>query len=174
MELFIICIQLLVVRLIDITIGTVRTLFLVRNKNKIAAICGFFEVLIWFYAVDSALNNEINSIWIPISYAAGFSLGTLLGTIIAKKFINPLVSVQIISNKLTKKEITNIKDKGYGVSVIKLENNEHKNSKMLIIETHHYNLKHLMKLISSIDNKAFIFINDIRNYYNGYINLKSK
>ncbi len=165
MNLLFICIQLFTIRLIDITIGTIRTLFIVKNKNIIASICGFFEVLIWFYAVDSALNNGLDSIWIPIAYAAGYSVGTLLGTSLAKIFLNPLISVQIISKQITKENINLIKNNGYGLSIIKLENNK---SKLVIIETHHHQLKKLSKLMNKIDNKAFIYINDIRNHYKGY------
>ena len=77
--MIILCFKIFLARILDVTIGTIRTMFIVKGNKIIASIFAFFELIIWYYAAREALNTEINSILIPISYALGFGVGTYLG-----------------------------------------------------------------------------------------------
>ena len=67
MELLILCFKIFFVRIIDVSLGTFRTMETVKGKTKEATIIGFFELLIWFLIVKEALNTTSNSIFIAIS-----------------------------------------------------------------------------------------------------------
>ena len=112
MELFFLCLKVFVVRIIDVSLGTFRTMQMVKGKAIFATLIGFFEILIWFLVVKEAINTDSNSIFIALSYAGGFATGTYLGMYIADKYIEELLSIQIIttdyknlSDALTKNEI---------------------------------------------------------------------
>ena len=90
--MILLCLKIFLARIIDVSLGTVRTYFIVKGKRTIAAIIAFVEIFIWFYAAREALNTEITSIFIVISYAAGYATGTYLGTIINEMFISGFVS----------------------------------------------------------------------------------
>ena len=78
------CIGIFCARLIDVSLGTVRTILSVKGKTIFATIIAFFEVLIWFMVARQALNTDIESFWIPLAYSAGFATRTLLGIVISK------------------------------------------------------------------------------------------
>ena len=90
MEVLFLCIKIFVVRILDVSLGTCRTVMVVKGKTLYATIIGFIEVFIWFLIVREALNTDVESIWIAISYSLGFATGTYLGGIISKKLIKSL------------------------------------------------------------------------------------
>lgn len=44
-------------RILDVSIGTVRTILVFRSHRIWAAVLGFFEVLIWLVAAGSVIQN---------------------------------------------------------------------------------------------------------------------
>ena len=108
MKLFLLCLKIFSARIIDVSMNTIRTVYIVKEKRFIATIIAFFEVLIWFEVARTALNTKITSFLIPISYAAGYATGTYIGTLISSKFIKGHYTINIISNKINAKEIIRI------------------------------------------------------------------
>lgn len=160
------CIKIFFARILDVSIGTARTILLVKGRTIIVAIMAFIEVIIWFLIAREALNTDISSIWIPIAYAGGFASGTLLGSYVSQRLIQGFVGVEIISTTISKKDIKKIRDHGFAVTEIKLEDN---NKIMLFIEINKKNLKSLTDLLKSIDSKAFIVVNETKYINNGFI-----
>ena len=171
MELFLLCIKIFFARIVDVSMGTVRTIFTVRGKTIIAGIIAFIEVCIWFVIVKEALNTEVKSIWIIISYSGGYAAGTIIGTFISKKFINSLITIEVFTSHINEENINILRDNGYGVSVVPTKYNydkkTHKN--ILFITLNSRNLKKLKEIICEIDKKAFMVINESKIVYNGFI-----
>ena len=92
------CIKIFLVRILDVSLGTFRTILIVKGKKAIASIVGFIEVAIWFAIVREALNVSDASIWIIIAYAGGFATGTFIGSFLSEKFIEGNFGVQVITN----------------------------------------------------------------------------
>ena len=109
MKLLLLCIKIFFARILDVSLGTVKTVFIVKEKRIISTIIAFVEVLIWFEVARTALNTEINSFLIPISYAGGYATGTYIGTLISTKFIKGHYTVTIISNNIDSTKIKKIK-----------------------------------------------------------------
>ena len=158
------CIKIFLVRILDVSLGTIRTLMTVKNKNLIASLIGFVEITVWFLVVKEALNTTNNSLFIVFSYALGFSTGTYIGGIISNRYIKSYITVQVITSN---KNLENIlRQNKYGVTTINIEN---KNQKMLIIQTNNKSTEELKTLINNHDPKAFIVINEIKYLQNGFI-----
>ena len=85
MSLFFLCLKIFIVRIVDVSLGTICTILTVRNKRKLAALLGFIEIFIWFVIVKEALNTDSTSIFIAISYAGGFATGTYIGSFLSEK-----------------------------------------------------------------------------------------
>lgn len=171
MTIFLLCLKIFFARIIDVTLGTIRTVYTVKGRTLIAGIIAFIEISIWFTIVKEALNTELQSIWIIISYAGGYATGTILGTSISNKFINSLITVEVITCLATKNNIEKIRNNGFGVSIVDTVNNykEDENKKILYITLNSRHLDELKKEIKEIDPKAFIVINESKIVQNGYI-----
>ena len=158
------CIKIFLVRILDVSLGTIRTIMTVKNKNIIASIIGFVEVTVWFLVVKEALNTNNNSIFIVFSYALGFSTGTYIGGLISNKYIKGYTSVQVIT---TNEKLENIiRNNKYGITKINIEN---QNQIMFIIQINNKSLDELKKIINKYDPKAFVVINETKYIQNGFI-----
>ena len=116
--MLVLCLTVFFGRIIDVTLGTIRTLLTVKGKRLIAAAIGFVEVTIWFLVVKEALNTDIKSIWIAFSYAGGYALGTFIGTTLSNKLIDGKISAQVIINSDSINEVEKIRKAGFAVSQI--------------------------------------------------------
>ena len=96
----ILCLIVCFGRIIDVALGTTRTVFTVRGKPYIAAIIGFIEAALWFLIVREALSYKavgLETYFIALSYALGYACGTYLGGMVTSKLITSKINVQIIA-----------------------------------------------------------------------------
>ena len=163
------CIKIFLVRIIDVSLGTVRTIFSVKGQSLIASLIGFIEITVWFLIVREALNTDANGLWITLSYAGGFSAGTYIGGILSNKFINGNLGVQIITEDKDNSMINALRKEGYAVSVIDVKGQNNQGKYMLFIEITNKNFDHLQKVVKQIDPKAYIVVNETKFVQNGYL-----
>lgn len=166
MEIILLCIKIFLVRIIDVSLGTARTIIMVKGKSLIASLIGLIEVFIWFIIVKEALNTTESGILIAISYSLGFAVGTYIGSILTNKFIEGTLGVEVITKK--ERIINTIRKNGYAVSVLNVNGQEKTKKYMLIIEIKNKKLAHLKELIQRLDKNAFIMINETKLVHNGY------
>lgn len=171
MTTFFMCIKIFCARLIDVSLGTFRTINTVKGKDLVAALIGLVEITVWFLIVKEALNTDNNSIWIVIAYALGFSVGTYMGGKISKRFIKSNLEVQVILSSKDNNIVNKIREEGYGVTTIVV--NGSKNEKyMLYIQIKNQSLEHLKDIIKKLDKKAFMVINETKYVENGYFSVE--
>lgn len=165
------CIKIFLARIVDVSLGTIRTVLVVKGNRVTPAVVAFFEVFIWFIVAREALNTELNSWLIPIFYSAGYASGTYIGGFISNNFVDGLIGVQVITKeKGSIKMIKEIRNKGFGVSVVDLKNTQDNEKKdMLIIQLNKSKLKKLTHIIRTNDPDAFVVINDTKYVQNGII-----
>lgn len=169
MELFLLCLKIFFVRILDVSMGTLRTVITVKGKTLYASMVGFIEVFIWFLVVREALNTPETSIWIAVAYSAGFATGTYIGGILSKKLISGNLGVQVITSNTSM--IESLRNQGFGVTVIDVEGKDKDTNKyMLFIQINKKSINHLQKLIKDIDSSAFIVVNETKYVENGFIN----
>ena len=162
MSLLLTCIKIFFARILDVSLNTIRTTYVLRGKTLIVAIIAFLEITIWFLVARTALNVELN-VLIVISYSGGYTMGTIIGTIITNSYIKTNIEVIIISNKI--KNTNKIKNNKFGVSILEKSNNK----TVLLIETNKKRLDELTNLINKLDSKAFITIKETKSIINGYM-----
>ena len=73
-----------VLRIFDVSLDTMRIIFMTRGYRNIAPIIGFFEILIWIVAITRIMQNLNN--WVTyVAYAAGFATGNYVGMLLDEK-----------------------------------------------------------------------------------------
>ena len=169
MALFWLCFKIFFVRIIDVSLGTVRTIITVKGRRTLASMVGFIEVFVWFIIVKEALNTTETSIWIAIAYSFGFATGTYIGSVLSDIFISGTLGVQIVTSNHNNEVIERIRNEGYGVSVVDVIGKEdHINKYMLFIEIDKKRINSLKTLIKKLDSKAFMVVNETKYVHNGY------
>ena len=168
MTLFILCTKIFLARVFNVSLSTFVTILNVKGEKIKATIIGFIDMIIWFLAVREALNTDIESIWIALSYAGGYATGTYIGGTLSGLLIKGKISVQVILNYLPLEETEKIRDAGYAVSQIECTGKEGSKKSMLFIEVDKKKLSELKELIKKIDKNAFIVVNETKFVENGF------
>ena len=168
----ILCIIVCIGRIVDVALGTTRTIFTVKGKSHIAAIIGFIEAILWFLIVREALSYQaegMETYLIAISYALGYALGTFTGGFITSKFIRTKINVQIISSHKNEQLVSALSSAGFGATILIAKGSTKKEDRyMILIETDNRQLKLLKTIIADNDPNAFVSISDIKSTQNGY------
>lgn len=171
MDLFLMCIKIFFARLIDVSLGTFRTINTVKGKDLIASLIGLIEITVWFLVVKEALNTNNNSYFVVAAYALGFSVGTYIGGKISKIFIRSNLEVQVILSNKDDNIVKKIRENGYGVTAIEVKGSKDVKY-MLYIQIRHNTLENLKKIIKKLDSKAFIVVNETKYVENGYFGVE--
>lgn len=169
MQTIFLCFKIFIARLVDVSLGTIRTIYTVKEKNILASLIGLVEVTVWFLVVKEALNTDNDSFYIVFSYASGFAIGTYIGGVLSNKFIKMKLGVQVITTKRDDYIIKKIRKSGYAVSILNVEGNSKKYMLYIQIDSNNYNK--LINLIKELDSKAFIVVNETKYVKNGYFGI---
>ena len=87
-------------RILDVSCGTVRILFIVRGKRAMAAAIGFLEVMVYLTALGRVLGGGREMTLIQmIVYCSGFSAGNYIGSLLEEKLLNAYVMVELIMDR---------------------------------------------------------------------------
>jgi len=72
-------------RIVDVTIGTMRTIMVVSGRVSLAVVLGFFELLIWATAVSQVILMVPDHPILLVPYAAGFAAGNAVGILLERR-----------------------------------------------------------------------------------------
>ena len=159
------CVIIFFARIVDVCMGTFRTVCIVKGKKVTAATIAFFEVLVWFFVAREALTGDIDSIFIPIAWALGFATGNYLGIFLSQHFIGGHLTLNIVSAVMNETHIEILKLAGFGVSVLNSEDDK----MIILVQIDKKRLKKLQDLLDEIDPNAFIIANETKYVHNGFI-----
>jgi len=104
-------------RIADVSIGTIRLIFISRGLKYLAPIVGFFEILIWLLAIGQIMKNLSNPACY-IAYAGGFAMGNFVGMWIAEKLSLGAVLIRVVTKKDAAELVEYLKSADYGVTSV--------------------------------------------------------
>jgi uncharacterized protein YebE (UPF0316 family) len=104
-------------RICDVSLDTLRVLFAVRGARWVASGLGFFQALIWIFAVGNAMKH-LDSFWHVLGYAGGFAAGTLVGVMIEGYLAYGLATVHIVSRHGGVEIAEAMRERGFGVTEV--------------------------------------------------------
>ena len=114
---FVIPFLIFIARIADVSMGTVRVIFVSRGFKYLAPIVGFFEILIWLMAIGQIMKNLSNPACY-IAYAGGFAMGNYVGICIAEKLSLGMVLIRVISKMDALPLVEYLKSQDYGVTSV--------------------------------------------------------
>lgn len=170
MNIFIQALFVFFARIMDVSIGTLRTILLVRGYRKIAAVLGFFEVLIYLIVLGKVVGN-INQPVLIIAYCLGYASGNFVGSKIEERISIGRLSAQVILKDQNPEMIEKLRQAGFGVTIIEGEGKEGK-SYLLYVIIERKKVNAMFEIIDKCDCAAFVTTTDVRSSYGGYFQPK--
>lgn len=153
-------------RIVDVSIGTMRIIFLSRGMKLLAPFCGFFEVFVWLLAIGQIMQN-LDS-WVNMfAFAGGFCTGNYVGMLIEERLAIGLLSVWVITRNDATELIRELKEAQYGLTRVAARG-LHGDVRILILVIRRKNLGGVQRLIEQCQPEAFITIQDIRSVKGGF------
>jgi uncharacterized protein YebE (UPF0316 family) len=154
-------------RLTDVSMGTVRTIMVMRGMRKVAALIGFVEVSIWVVAISRVIGN-VDSIWSVLGYSGGFAAGTLLGMWIEDKLALGHVYVHVISMDKGLEIAHQIRKAGHGATQMQAEG---RTGPVHLIEVvaPRRQVKNILRLVNQVDAESFVTVEEARQVMRGYL-----
>ncbi|NIM91799.1 MAG: DUF2179 domain-containing protein [Candidatus Aminicenantes bacterium] len=157
-------------RILDVSLGTVRIIFVSRGLKYLAPLVGFFEVIIWLLAIRVIIQN-LNNVACYIAYGAGFAMGTFIGLQIEKKIAIGNSIIRVITKKDATELIEHLREKDYGITSIDAQDLRGKVHVIYIIIRRH-DIENVAGIIREFNPQAFYTIEDIRLVSRGIFPLR--
>lgn len=154
-------------RFADVTLMTMRIIFTSQGKYKIAPLVGFVEVFIWLVAMSQVFSNLTN-VWYYIAYSAGFAAGTWTGMYLERKLKLGLYNLQVITKVEPVVLIKELKERGYGVTVMVAEGVDGRKSFINII-IKKKNFTHVSHILEEICPDAFVSVSNVHSVKGGIL-----
>ena len=143
-------------RICDVSLGTLRTMFTVQGKKYLSAGIGFVEVGIWVVAIRQVFS-QLDNPWNILGYALGFATGTFLGIVIEQKLGLGYTQMIVISKHHPDAIADALRLKKFGVTMIPGEGGS--GGMALITSVIRRNrTKEFHDIVDGIDHEAFISI----------------
>jgi len=152
-------------RICDVSIGTVRIIFVSKGYRYLAPLLGFFEVFIWLMAMTRILQN-LDRWYYYLAYCGGFATGNFIGIILEEKIAIGHVAVRVISRIPADDLIKQLKDAGYGVTFHTAEGST---GTVEVVYTiiKRPELQATLTLINQFNPKAFYTIEEVKTVNEG-------
>lgn len=156
-------------KIIEVSIGTLRSILIIKGYRKIAVLLALVEIAIWVFVASRVIVGLTESPYKGIAYSLGFAAGVWFGSILEEKLAFGKILVQVITTEEKGNVVcATLRSQGLGVTTLDAKGKDVKR-KVLMIYTNRRGSKEISKEILAIDPNAMIVKNDISSLTGGHI-----
>jgi uncharacterized protein YebE (UPF0316 family) len=167
-NVFLAFLLIFILRIIDVGLGTIRTVFILQGRKEVAALIGFVEVTVFIFAISQAIAGIGHSWVLMLAYSGGFASGTYLGLLIEAKFAMGFAQVRIISQSRGEDIIQALWEANHGATLVE-GNGRQGPVDMVFSIVPRRAIQHCVTLASAIDPDCFVSVSDSRYLFRGYM-----
>lgn len=151
---------IILARTIDVSLGTVRTICVVRGYRTVSAVLGFFEVVIWLVAISGVLV-DIN--WIKIlAFGVGFASGNAVGVWIEQRVALGQQMLWIISKRRAHSVAFALRMAGYAVTELNGRGGRGP-VRISVTIVSRKRTNRVIAMAKSVDPEVFVSVEDVRH-----------
>jgi len=147
-------------RIMDVSIGTIRLIFISRGFKLYAPILGFVEVLVWLLAIQQIFNN-LSNMWCYLAYAGGFATGTYVGMVLEERLSVGKVLLQVITKRDAKPLLKKLKDNRF-IFTSHGAQGPKGNVRTILLVIERTDLEEVITIIKKFHPNSFYSVQDVR------------
>lgn len=151
---------ILLARVVDVSMDTVRVILVTKGYRKMAPIIGFVQALIWLVTITRIMVHLDNPL-AYVGYAAGFGLGTYVGMMIEGKLALGYELIRVITKVGADELVLKLREKGYPVTSVPGYGRDGEVGVLFVIMKRKVN-KDVISIINEFNPNAFYTIEDMR------------
>src|SRR5262249_19829444 len=146
-------------RITDVTLDTIRTVAIVQGRRTFAATLGFFEAVVYICAVAKVLLNMDHPVY-ALAYGVGYASGTFLGITIEQR----LAFGQQVASLITRKGLELAKAlRAAGYRLVEVKGHTRDGDLTIVyVEIARRLAQRLVRDATAVDDSCFCIINDVR------------
>ncbi|HEU4318655.1 MAG TPA: DUF5698 domain-containing protein [Acidimicrobiia bacterium] len=145
-------------RTLDVGISTVRIVVLGRGRRGLAAGLGFVEAIVWVVAVARVLDG-IDDPARMVAFAAGFALGTYLGSKVEEWLAIGQCVIRIVAPVDSQQVAPRLRDLGFGATVFNGDGMDGE-VRLTFCVVDRRQLTKVKRLISEVNPYAYVTVDD--------------
>jgi uncharacterized protein YebE (UPF0316 family) len=153
-------------RVIDMSLDTLRVLFIIRERRAAAWVAGFVQSSLWVIAITSVLANLDNPLNL-LAYAAGFATGSVVGLTIEERLAVGFGHLRVISSHRGAAVAEAVRQAGYAVTELAGRGKDGTVS-VLTCSVRRRDLTGVQRTIAQIDPEAFVAVQDVTPLHRGF------
>lgn len=158
---WVIVLLIILARVVDVSLGTLRVVFVSRGMKWLAPVTGFFEVLVWITAIAQIMRN-LDS-WVTyVAYAFGYALGTFIGIQVEERLAFGTVLLRIVPQADATLLADRLRERGYRVTSLAAEGVRGPVT-VLFSVLRRAQLPVALGLVKAFNPRAFYTIEDVRS-----------
>jgi uncharacterized protein YebE (UPF0316 family) len=157
---------ILIARIVETSLETVRTIYIARGHADLAAYIGIVKTGIWLLSTGLVLTN-LSDFWNLFAYLAGYGIGTLLGMAIEKMISLGHVIVRLITPEDPQPLISELSVLGYGMTRIEGSGSCSGTVSIIFMIVPRPELGRLLAVISEKYPKVLYTVEDVRGVKEG-------
>ena len=150
---------IIALRLVDVSLGTVRIIMLSRRYRLLPAVIGFVEVFTWLVAATMVFSN-LNSPPRMLAYAGGFGLGTYLGTLLESWLAVGTTMMRIVSPSASPQVDEALRQAGFAVTVVNADGRDGE-VRLAFTIIPRRRTREALNIVHDLDPAAFVTLQDI-------------
>lgn len=154
-------------RIIDVSLGTVRMILTIRGDKLIASLVGFFEIMVYIFALDLVLKQLDDPIKF-LAYGLGFASGIYIGTLVEEKMALGFRGLQAILSRDNAHIVEALRAEGYAITTWNGMGMEGHKLVLNIIVRRNLASK-CERRILELDPNAFIVFLEPKSFSGGYV-----
>lgn len=151
---------IIISRILDVSLGTMRTIAVVRGYRMLAATLGFFEVMVWVIAVAGVLAEP--TILTVVAYGVGFSLGNICGVWLEGKMALGHQMLFLLSKSRSHTIAFGLRMAGHTVTEVTATGRDGEVDMAFVVVPRRKSAE-VIRLAKSLDHEVFVTIQDVRS-----------
>jgi len=163
--LFVLPLLIFFARVTDVTFDTMRIIFISKGEKYLPPLLGFFEIMIWLFAIGQVMQNLTNIVYY-IAYAAGFATGNFVGIFIEDKMAIGKLVVRIITRKDASALIEALRSRDYGITIVDAQGATG-DVKIIFTVIKRKDVDDVVGMINHFNPKAFYSMEEVRTASEG-------
>lgn len=154
MDIWLLGIIVFFARVVDVSVGTLRTISIVQGRTKLAFFLAFIETTVWLLVLSAVLPQVMHTPLLGVFYAFGFATGNVVGILVEKRLAMGYINFRIITSKNAKVITEMLRGKGFAVTTFEGEGKDGIVTE-IYVATERKHLSSLVKMVKEIEPDAF-------------------
>lgn len=148
-------------RICDVSMETIRVIYISKGIKYLAPIIAFFEIVIWLLAMEVVMR-DLTNIANFLAFAFGFAMGTYIGLVIEEKLSIGMVIMRIVTTEESNDEIVSfMQSENYGITTLDAKGSRG-NVRIILSLVNRTDVARITERIRSTNPHAFFSIEDVR------------